>query len=448
MTNLKCIFLFFLFCTLSDAQTSFTIEGNFPQAKGKEIILKGFYTSKDSFISNTKANDEGKFTITYPENYLGAALLEIKEGKSIIVLLNKENFKMRWDIFDDLTTLKFENSQENDAFGKGLELYQNSEGKRAGLTFLLSYYDKEPEKLKFLKSEINIQEKVIPLFFSSLPKKAYARYYLNIRKLIADIPQTASRYMERMPLHEKEFNTLDFADEKLVHSGLYMELFDTYFKLLESKLDKEYEDMNRSTDAVIKSLKSSPELQQQVAEYLFRLFEKRSLFAAAEHLALSMLSDDSCQLDSNHKALFEQYRRMAKGNTAPELLLENTKTKYTKLSDIKNKLKLVVFGSSWCNKCAEEIPKIKVYYEKWKKEYDLEVVLVSLDIDKEKYESFVKDFSWISSCDYKGWEGNNARDYYVFGTPTMFLLDSNQEIVLKPISSEQINAWLDQNSVK
>ena len=72
----------------------------------------------------------------------------------------------------------------------------------------------------------------------------------------------------------------------------------------------------------------------------------------------------------------------------------------------------------------------------------MEVVLVSLDTDKEKYEAFTSSFPWILSCDFKGWEGKAARDYCIFATPSMYLLNKQNEIVLKPISPEQIEAWL------
>lgn len=447
MKIIKSIFLFFLVCNITIAQKKYSLKGKFPQASNKEILLKGYTATSDTLLVKTSTDNEGNFSMEYPATFVGGALLEIKEVKSVIVLLNQENFELEWDNLEEFNSLKFTHSPENDAFGQGLALYQNTEGKRAGLSFLLPYYDKEPDKLSFFEAEIQRQNSTTSDFLAGLPKDSYAAYYLKIRKLIADMPQTASRYIVRMPANEKEFNSLDFADVKLIQSGLYKELLDGYFLLIESygDLEKVYEHINSSTDILLQSLKKNPELQQDVAEYLFKLFEKRSLFKAAEHLALAMLNTESCQVDNKREALFEQYRKMAKGNTAPELLLENANTQYTKLSEIKNKYKLVIFGSSWCHKCSEEIPKIKAFYDKWKTEYDVEVVLISLDYEKAKYETFTKDFPWIYSCDYKGWEGENARNYYVFGTPTMYLLDDSQKILLKPISPEQINAWLELN---
>lgn len=444
---MKILYLFLLIYNVSTAQKQFVITGNFPQAPNAVVELKGYTMAGDMLLTKSNTDAKGQFSLKYTEDYVGAALLEIKDGKSVIVLLNHENFEMQWDNLDDFTTLQFKHSPENNAFGDGIVVAQKSEAKLAALNYLLPLYkdDSDNDKKKqWLQHEIDFQEKAFPSFVNALPKKSYAAYYLRLRKFLEDMPLSASRYPERIAANEQQFNSMDFLDKRLLQSGLYQQLLDGYFQLMEShgNLEVVNQHTNTSTDAVLKSLKEAPELKQQLAEYLFKLFEKRSLYPAAEHLAFTMLSDDSCQLDNNHTALFEQYRKMAKGNKVPELQFENSKSGYRSLSEIKNKYKLVIFGSSWCAKCAEEIPKIKTFYDKWKKENDLEVVLVSLDTEKEKYETFTKNFPWISSCDFKGWEGQAARDYCVFGTPTMYLLDSTNQIVLKPISPEQIEAWL------
>ena len=141
---------------------------------------------------------------------------------------------------------------------------------------------------------------------------------------------------------------------------------------------------------------------------------------------------------------------MKKVNTAPEIIfnVDNFAPGYKsdnfpeKLSDLTSKYTLVVFGASWCPTCAEEIPEIAKHYKKWR-ENDVEVVFVSLDEEQEAYKSFVNDFPFISTCDYKKWDSPIVNDYYVFGTPTMFLLDNKREILLRPNSVNQVDAWLD-----
>ncbi len=441
----------FLFWNVSNAQNDFAIKGIIPQAKNKELLLKGFTMMGDSLLNKTFADDNGNFTITYPDSYVGAAVLEIRESKSIIVLLNHENFEMKWTDLEALESLKFNNSIENNAFSEGVILSQQSQNILSGLFYLKPIYEKEipfsTQKTNWIDAEIDFRQKVFPKFVNALQQNLYAIYYLKLRKLLQDMPITANRFIEQMPYIEKLFNEMDFTDKKLVQSGLYRELLDGYFLLMESHgdLEKVYIHVNFSTDAILKSLENHPVLKQDVAEYLFRLFEKRSLYQATEHLAIAMLNSQNCEMDSKRKALFEQYRKMAKGKIAPNIVFENATTPFFKLSDIKSKYRLVVFGASWCNKCQEEIPKLILYYKDWKTKYDLEIVFVSLDTVPEKYYNFTSIFPWISSCDYKGWDSKAAIDYCVFGTPTMYLLDASQTIVLKPISEKQVQAWLEIN---
>ncbi len=435
----------FLIINYAGAQQMYNINGAFPQAPSKEILLNGFTFEGDSLIAKTLADNNGNFALSYPASYKGAAILKIKDSKSLIVLLNCEDLKLQWDNINDYHSLKYTNSPENDAFANGIELYQNTEGKRNGLSYLLPYYRSEPIKQDGIKAEIAELENAMSGFLSALPSDSYAGYYLSLRKLISDMPQTTSRYFERIPQHEEQFNNLNFTDQRLLHSGLIHELLDAYFLMLESYGEQSYVHINQSTDYLLQSLKERNGLKQDIAEYLFKLYEKRSLFPAAEHLAQSMFSEAGCKLDGKREALFEQYRKMSKGSKAPDIRLVNSNRKAVKLTDLKSRYKLVVFGASWCNKCAEDVPKLKFFYQSWKNKSNMEIVFISLDNDKSKYDTFIKGFPWISSCDFKGWESKAARDYFVMSSPTMYLLDSNNIIMLKPISPEQVSAWLEIN---
>ncbi len=188
----------------------------------------------------------------------------------------------------------------------------------------------------------------------------------------------------------------------------------------------------------------------EVTDFLFDLLERHSLFQASEYLALKVLNEVSCTIDNDLAKQLETYRAMKKGNTAPEILFEgdNSAPGYAansipkKLSDIKSSYTVVVFGASWCPKCTEELPKIVNLYQKWKAQ-GVEVVFVSLDEDKIAYKDFVKNFPFISTCDYQKWNSKIVKDYYVFGTPTMYLLNDKREILLRPNSVSQMDSWVD-----
>jgi len=174
------------------------------------------------------------------------------------------------------------------------------------------------------------------------------------------------------------------------------------------------------------------------------------LFQASEYLALKVLNEVSCTINNDLAKQLETYRAMKKGNIAPDVTfpentiypidLQNQRPK--KLSDLKTPYTLIVFGSSSCPKCAEEIPQISSLYTKWKEE-GVEVIFVSLDEDENDFQNFTSSFPFISSCDFKKWKSPIVESYYVFGTPTMFLLDNKREILLRPNSVKQMDTWVD-----
>ncbi len=424
-----------------------TIKGSFPQLQNSEILLLGFNGFANKELAKTTTDSIGNFELQYPAAFVGAALLDIKNITSVIILLNQENFKMQWDDVKDFNTLQFSNSPENDAFANGIAINQAAESKLNGLKYLLPQYEKLPNQHKWLQEEIANQEQQFTTYLNQLPKDSYAKQYLKIRKLITDFPQTANRYIERMPEHEKDFNALNFNDEKLYTSGLIQELLEGYFQLMESHLKpkKMYLHINASTDALVKSLATNTTFQQEVAQHLFNYFEKRSLFPAAEHLALQMLNQTNCQLSEKSTNLFEQYRKLAVGKTAPNIIFENkdNRVKNLNLKKLKSTYKLVVFGASWCPSCQAEGLELLKLYTTWKAK-NVELIYISIDTDKTAFEEAYKNTPWQTYCDYKGWDTQAAKDYHISGTPSYFLLDANNTILVRPNNADHANAWISQ----
>ena len=435
-----------LFLLIIQGLSAQTIKGTFPQAKNNEIILSGFngFATKD--LAKTTTDSLGNFVLHYPPAYVGAVLLYIKNTASVIVLLNKENFEMQWEDVKDFNTLQFSNSTENDAFATGIAINQEAESKLNGLKFLLPQYEKLPNQQKWLQEEIAHQEQQFSNYLNQIPQESYTKEYLKIRKLITDFPLTANRYIERMPQHEKDFNAMHFNDDKLYTSGLVKELLEGYFLLMESHIEPQemYVHINTSTDAIVKSLATNAIFQQEVAQHLFNYFEKRSLQPAAEHLALQMLNQSNCELSEKSTNLFEQYRKLAVGKTAPNINFENIekREKNKDLKKLKRNYKLVVFGASWCPNCQTDYTKLKEKYPTLKEKYDLEMVYISIDTDKAAFDAYYKDAPFSTYCDAKGWETQAAKDYHVFATPTYILVDKDLKILAKLNNPEHLEAWL------
>lgn len=446
MVYLRRVILGFLLlaCLIVNGQKKNIINGKFSQANSKEIELVVFNALKDSIVAQTMSDVAGNFVLSYPENYVGAAMLKVKDGTNVVVLLNKEDFLVEWSDFNDFNTLHFNNSVENTVLYKGITTYQKSEELLNTLKHLKALYADSARKQKWINQEIEIHENDFLDYVTSLPKTSYVAHYLLIGRLMNDMAIASNLFPEGINKNEKDFKAIDFLDPKLLHSGLMKDLINNFYQMIQStgNQEKVSEHANEITDVLLKSLYGNPELKKEIAEYLYKRLEEQSLFGSAEYLALKMLADNTCVLDDNSAKLYSQYAKMAVGQVAPELLLVPNTKGFSSIGQIKSKHKLVVFGSSECPKCKVDIPELKKFYSRWHDQYDMEIVFISVDTDPVSYINFAKDFPWVSSCDFNGWNSRGVLDYGVVATPTMYLLDSSGKILLKPFSASQIDSWL------
>lgn len=422
------------------------LEGNFLQLKGNSLQLVGYNGIKEIQLAQTICDSTGHFKLEYPNTYKGAAIIQIEGASNLIVLLKHENFSMQWKDMGDYNTLQYSNSPENTAFAQGIQINKEAEKKLAALYYMLPLYVSDVKKHNWLLSEIAYQEKKFNVFINHLPATSYAKYYLTLRKFITDMSFLSNRYSDRLPDFEKQFNSFDFTDYKLLSSGLLNQLFEGYFELLNTQYNKELLTLHgsQSIESIFKTVSSQPVLHQEVGEYLFNFFEQRSMFNLSEYLALEMLDQNSCDLSLNQKSLFEQYCKLKIGVTAPDLVFNNFSS-LNKISQIKANYKLVIFGASWCPSCQKEYLLLIDQYEKLKADgVSIEFFYFSLDKDKAGFDNF-KDAPFKTFCDYKSWESPAVKEYYVSATPTMYLLNNDLKILSKIKNVSHLNAWLQFN---
>ena len=243
----------------------------------------------------------------------------------------------------------------------------------------------------------------------------------------------------------------NYSNPQFYSSGLIYNLIEKQFwSILNSPLTEKskYNEMTSSVDIILDSLSKNEKLYNDLTKYLFNYFEKYSLFAASEYIALKSLSQKEVILNTALAFKLESYRKMKVGNRAPnfelvgDVLKNGSTVKATlHLTDINAKYKLVIFGGSWCPQCRAEMIQLLPRYNNWKAK-GVEVIFISLDTDKNEFEKFIAPFPFYSACDYKKWDTQAAKDYYVSSSPTIFLLDSNNKIIQRPPTVASLDSWL------
>ena len=147
-----------------------------------------------------------------------------------------------------------------------------------------------------------------------------------------------------------------------------------------------------------------------------------------------------------YKNVFEN---LGVGNTAPDFTLTSVKGEELTLSKIEGKYKLVDFWASWCIPCRASFPHLMDLYKKYGKD-GFEVIGVGTADVEEKWRKAIKEDKtpWIHVFDSKvkkrDMYGPVAKKYGVPHLPTTFLMDSNQKIILRNPSKEELDAKLNE----
>ena len=460
----KILAFIILLFTCINAYSQNSITGTFPGLAKQQIKLVSFDGFDTYLIDSIQANEKGQFQLSFGTTDFGMAYLLSEDNKNFVVILSGEkdkgeNLKVKGESFAFAESIEIVESDENKLFEQYASEHPRREQTLSAWDYLSKIYRKDSLFVvqKFLKQAITNEKQRIKseddLFLSGLPEGSYVSYYLPLRKLVSSVSTIAQYRTKEIPQTITAFRELDYTDARLYKSGLLKETIESHFWLIENSgrsLDSVYIAMNISIDRLIKNLLSDEQKLNEITEYLFKLLEERSLFTSSEYLAIKILNEVNFTIDNDLAMQLESYRTMKIGNLAPDFdfpknnlapSYESTNSP-TKLSDLKSQYTVVVFGSSWCPQCPQELSMISGLYKKWKAQ-SIEVVFVSLDEDEKIFKSFAEVFSFISICDYKKWEGSIVKNYHVFATPTIYLLDDKREIILRPNSVQQLDSWVD-----
>ncbi|MBI9068931.1 MAG: TlpA family protein disulfide reductase [Salinivirgaceae bacterium] len=459
MRKITMVFVVLICSIISlNAFAQHTITGNFPPLSGQQVRLVGFNGFGIYAIDSTKVSEQGVFNLKYTDKDKGMGYLAAEDNKAYFVVLANEEIELQGAVLSMPESIVTVSGTENQLFVRYATDHPKREQALSAWLYLQKIYGTDYlfAKQKHPKQAIETEMQRIKQedldFLNHLDANTYISWFLPTRKLVSSVSTIAQYRTEEIPVALAAFRALDYTDERFYKSGLLKETIESHFWLLENMgkpLDSVYIEMSISIDFMLANLSENQKKFNEITKYLFDLLERQSLLKASEYLALKVLTQNSCTLNDDLAKQLESYRAMKKGNTALDIVFIGDVFKSgsvvktpNRLSDIQSAYKVVVFGASWCPKCADELRQLLPLYDKWKSK-GVEVVFISLDTDNVLFKGFSSIFPFVSMCDYKKWDTQAVSDYYVFATPTLFLLDNNQKIILRPNSVKQVDAWVD-----
>ena len=230
----------------------------------------------------------------------------------------------------------------------------------------------------------------------------------------------------------------------LINTPLYTEHILNYLRYwmnpnMNFSSEEKTNGFKRSVDVIMRNFSGNEKTKAFAFKYLSSGFKEIGNEEVLQYLDENYKDLANQCYDNFEKTEFEKrmmgYATLKPGNMAPnfELNLLSAKDgiicKKTNLYKLQSKQTMLIFWSSTCPHCMEKMPVVNEWAAKHK---DVQIIAISLDINKADHLKAINQFSNLKhSCDYKGWDTEAAKLYYIVATPTIIMLNEEKKILGK-----------------
>ncbi len=193
--------------------------------------------------------------------------------------------------------------------------------------------------------------------------------------------------------------------------------------------------INDVDNLMIKTEGTSTDIKIMLLEMIWSRFKNMDNPEVANHISDRYLM--GLAKESNYLTLVESLETYKnnqigkKANNFDLAISKNGETITTSLHDLDRANQyLIIFWSSTCGHCLDELPKIKTLLSN---KTNLKVIAIGLEDNSEGWQNTITDYpDFIHVLGLGKWENPISNAYGVGATPTYVLLDANKTIIAKP----------------
>ena len=421
-----------------------TIKGTFePATNYSWVILYRITGAQQRYVANTGLKD-GKFSIDMPENSIQGMYrlsYDLNNNGYVDFIYNNKDVALVFDPKNPGNSLKFTVSDENKNFKSYLTDITKNQNELDSLQF--TYFKSETQKkakesyIVAYKKLQNTQELYAEKSSATISESfIYALQKYNAPEMI----ETAQEYMNSTKEHFFDF--IDFKNPLLINATIITKKVVNYVYYLNTSDDDQTQQAlyKRSIIDVFEKIQDQPTLQSELLTTLMYGFVQMQNLPLVDHLMdtyykkLPPTAQDQQVIDD-----IANQTKTAIGRVAPDFNYDNGKI-LDQFHNVKTEEYIVlVFWSTSCSHCLNEIPKLHNYSKLHK---NIKVIAVALEKDElgfNHYKEGLQNFTNILALDK--WENPIARLYNINTTPNYLVLNKQKKIIAKPYDIEKLKAY-------
>lgn len=360
-------------------------------------------------------------------------------------IFNKEDIELQTDYLAPQDSLRVIRSKENKIYADFAQSDAIFFQKLGLLEQVVQNYPDEDEFYQkalshYLKFQ-NERNKFIDKTYKTHPKTLAAKIIKNQKMPVLPGKVTAE---ERDSLAGLQYlGQVDFTDTTLLFTNVYTDKVYRFIQMnMKPNLTPRENEANciRALDQLVPLLAANPTIQQHLLQFLIAGFESMGMEEVLAHISSNYMQQCGTNSETIKRRL-EGYRKMAVGKKVPDLTATDIAGNTFNLYNSIQPYTLLLFWHSECGHCQmlmDALPKLSK--SGFFNDHQVQIVGISIDEHKEEWEKYSENYSldWINTRVEGSFGSTVAADYNLFATPTMFLIDSEHNIIAKPLTFEEL----------
>ncbi|MBT8288855.1 MAG: redoxin domain-containing protein [Flavobacteriaceae bacterium] len=427
----KFLHLALLFPLLISGQQA--LNGTFlPPEEFDWVLVYKVSPTNSSYVGDAKIDENGKMTFVLDSTqtkgmYRLVYAVPQEEYNFDIIYDGNENVEFTFHIDQGI---EFESSIEN----KLMSSYTNS---MSLISQSLGNYFREQSSDTTALMTIFKTQRETQTEFEKLSKDMIAGHFVRAnRPYIPDSYEDLKTYLSNIKNHY--FDHVDFTDPILQSSNFLVEQSLNYVFGMVSKDNLRSKGYEENLDKVVNAMeKATDQTKKMLLEILWQQLSEANYESTANYLADNYLIDLAKSLQEQDLVNeLVQFKNVSLGHIAPNFKIDShwkgkpVKTNFHDLKDADQYI--LVFWSSNCSHCLEELPKLRDFM-KSSGLNKTQVIAFALEDElsiwtSEKFN--YPDFIHVAGLDK--WENAVGKSYNISATPTYFILDGSKSIIAKP----------------
>lgn len=444
-------FRFLTTCTLfiwlwSSAMAQTRISGHWGNQPDQLITLWMLRGDLRLPVDSVRTGASGQFSLTtHWKVPAGMYLIEDESGENSLLILGSGDVVLNKD-----SVMLIESSPDNKVWQEWIKIKSSFLKKQQALENLIESYPADEKFHRAAVVELEKQRKVFIKTVLSLKKNPEAK--IAARFINADMPPMLEAWLSPEQkldaLRKYMLNVLSSNDTLLIQSDMLPTKVLDYLSLFQLKgmtRPAVEEAFLGAIDALLDKASVQKEMYFFYLEYLFEGFQRLGFNQITDFLA--GLPHFDTEKATTHD-LFEieriigPYHNILKGRAAPELIGQDFYGNTFNINDLHSKNFLILFWSEDCPHCTRLVPELKALMTSYP---SIAVITVVLGGKTPSLEQFIRNSgieNWIHLIEPDGWRSRLVESYSVFGTPSMYLLDSEKRIIARPNTVSELRETL------